>query len=223
MPDIFDEVEDDLRAERTRSLLMRYGAVLAGVAVLAVAGVAGWQGWRWYQSRDALTVAGAYMAASQQAGVPGAAVPAAGPAQQAALAQFAKLTRRGNEGYRTLARLREAALRADSGDLPAALNIWNQLANDGDVDAPLRDLATLLWVQRQVDHGDAPALRARLAGLTAPDNIWHPLALEDLALIQLRTGETGPARATLRQLAADATAPQGVRSRAGNLLAGLGG
>ena len=223
MVDIFDEVEEDLRAERTRSLLRRYGGLLAGLAVVAVLLVAGWQGWRWYKARDTMTVASAYMGAATQAGAPGAPVPAAGPAQQAALAEFARVAAQGNAGYRSLARLREAAIRADSGDLPAALALWDQVASDGAADPSVRDLANLLWVQRQVDQGDAASLQARLQKLTAPDNLWHALALEDQALIQLRTGATGPARDTLRQVANDMTAPEGVRGRAGNLLSRLGG
>jgi hypothetical protein len=209
--DIFDEVEEDLRAERTRSLLKRYGAALAGLALAAILAVAAWQGWRWYQTRDTLAVAQTYLRAAEQAGTPGAA------------SRFAQIAARGPAGYRTLARLREAALRADAGDTAAALALWDQVASDDSTLPPLRDLATLLWVEHQVDQGDPAILQARLASLTAPDNIWHPLALENLALIQLRTGSTAPARATLRRLASDVTAPEGVRSRAGNLLAGLGG
>ncbi len=216
MVDIFDEVEADLRAERTRSALMRYGAALAGLAMVAVLAVGGWQGWRWYQSRDSQKIAALYVAASQQAAAPG-------PAAQAAIAQFAQVAKSGGEGYRTLARLREAGLRAGAGDLPAALALWDQVAHDDAADAPLRDLATLMWVQRQVDHGDPAVLQSRLAGLTAPGGIWRPLALEDQALIQLRSGATAAGRATLRQLAGDVTAPQGVRTRAGELLARLGG
>ena len=78
-------------------------------------------------------------------------------------------------------------------------------------------------MQHQPETADATGLRARLQPLTAPDNAWHGLALEQLALIDMRAGATDQARDTLRQLASDGTAPQGVRDRANGLLARLGG
>jgi hypothetical protein len=58
--------------------------------------------------------------------------------------------------------------------------------------------------------------------LIAPGNPWRPFALENQAWLAIRTGRTDQARDTLRQLAADPTAPDGVRSRASGLLVRLG-
>ena len=128
----------------------------------------------------------------------------------------------GPEGYRTLARLRAAALKADAGDLPGALALWDQVSADEAADPQLRNIANLLWVQHEVDHGDPAAVQGRLAPLIAPGNPWRPMALESQAWLLLRTGETDKARDVLRQLTGDPMAPPGVRSRAGYLLQGLG-
>ena len=72
MPDIFDEVEEDLRADRMKRLLARYGGLLAGLMLLVVAGVAGLQGWRWWQERAAAQAAVAYLDAGRAAAEPGA-------------------------------------------------------------------------------------------------------------------------------------------------------
>ena len=66
-------------------------------------------------------------------------------------------------------------------------------------------------------------LEARLKALAAPNNPWHALADEQLALLDLRQGKADQARTTLRRLAQDTTAPSGVRGRAGALLGRLGG
>ena len=66
------------------------------------------------------------------------------------------------EGYATLARLREAALKADAGDLPGAAALWDRVAGDASADPLLRDLASLLWAQHQIDSGDPALLEARL-------------------------------------------------------------
>ena len=70
-------------------------------------------------------------------------------------------------GYATLARLREAALKADAGDLPGAAALWDQVASDSSADPLLRDLANLLWAQHLIDSGDPSLLEARLKALAS--------------------------------------------------------
>ncbi len=217
MPDIFDEVDQDLRADRAKKLLQRYGGVLIGAALLVVAAVGGWQAWKWYEARQAARVADIYLAALRTADGP------AGPARQDAVAGFAQAAAQGGAGYRSIARLREAALKADTGDLPTALALWDQVANDSAADRLLRDLASLEWANHQIDKGDPAPVEARLSSLAAPENPWHPLAEESQALLALRQGHNDAARDTLKRLAQDVTAPEGVRNRANGLLGRLGG
>ncbi|HEX3399194.1 MAG TPA: tetratricopeptide repeat protein [Acetobacteraceae bacterium] len=221
MVDIFDEVDEELRAERAQQLFKRYGGVIFGAALLIVVAAAAWQGWRWYQARQDQAAAVQYLTAMTLADATAAGTSAANRA--AAIAAFDKLTATAPEGYRTLARLRDAALKADAGDLTGATALWDQVAADNAADPLLRDLASLLWAEHQIDHGDPALLESRLKALTAPDNVWHALAEEQLALLDLRVGKTDQAKTTLRRLAQDTTAPSGVRGRAGGLLNRLGG
>lgn len=222
MADIFDEVNEDLRAERARQFALRYGWIVALVAVLLAAGFGGWQAWRSYQMREVGTVASAYLGAMRAVSGPTPSDGEATPSRTAAMAEFDRLAASGPEGYRSLARLRSAALHASSGDLPGALAAWDKLSADTSADPLLRDLANLMWVQHQVDAGDPAAVEGRLQPLIAPGNPWRPLALESQAWLALRTGRTDQARATLRQLAGDVMAPDGVRGRANGLLIQMG-
>jgi hypothetical protein len=223
--DIFDEVDEELRAERAHQLLRRYGWVIIAAVLLIVGAGAGWQGWRWYEAKQDHAAAAEYLAAMTLADAPAGAPPGANDAARnsAAIAVFDKLGGSAPEGYRTLARLREAALKAASGDLPGALARWDQVAADASADPLLRDLASLMWAENQIDSGDPAVLQGRLRALTVPENAWHALALEQLALIDMRVGKTDEAKATLRRLAQDTTAPNGVRGRANGLLNRLGG
>ena len=221
--DIFDEVNQDLRAERARQFALRYGWAVALAVVLLVGGAGAWQGWRWYQARDGAGVASAYLGAMRAVAGPAPADAAPTPARTAAIAEFDRLASTGPDGYRSLAQLRSAALRASSGDLPGALALWDKLSADTAADPLLRDLANLLWVQHQVDAGDPAAVEGRLQPLVAAGSSWRHLALESQAWLALRTGRIDQARETLRQLAADAAAPEGIRGRANGLLTQLGG
>jgi len=218
LPDIFDEVEEDLRAERAAQFWKRYGGVVAGAALLAVLGAGAWQGWAWYHQRQVTAAAAAYLAADRDASAPGADLKAAGE-------RFAELGRDSAGGYRTLARLRAAALKAETGDRDAALALWDQVARDSEVDSLYRDLAALLFVLHSLDapNADPAQLAARVAPLTEPGNPWRASAQEVAALVALKRGEREEARRMLQALAQDVTAPQGVRGRAGRIAAELGG
>ena len=219
MADIFDEVNEDLRAERLRQFALRYGWVVGVLVLLLIAGVGGWQYWRWQSVRQSDAVAAAYIGAMRAADGPDAGPT---PARTAAAATFDRLAATGPEGYRSLALLRGAALHARAGDGPAALAAWDKLSADTSADPLLRDLASLLWVQHEVDAGDPAAVEGRLQPLLAPGNPWRALARESQAWLALRTGKVDEARDTLRQLSADAAAPDGVRGRANGLLVQLG-
>jgi hypothetical protein len=219
--DIFDEVDEELRAERAQQFLKRYGGVIIAAAVLVVGAVAGWQGWQWYQARQDQAAAVEYLTAMNLAEPTAAGSSEASRA--VAIAAFGKIGTSGPEGYATLARLREAALKADAGDLPGAIALWDRVAADRSADPLLRELANLMWAEHQIDKADPALLEYRLKALVTPDGAWRVLAEEQLALLDLRQGKTDQARTTLRRLAQDITAPNGVRGRATALLTRLGG
>ncbi len=214
MVDIFDEVEEELRAERMQQFLKKYGFLLVAACVLVVGAVAGWKAWGWYQDRQDADAASRYISASTSAESAGVA----GPNRQAAAAAFEAVASNAPDGYRVLARLREAALKAGSGDLEGASILWDQVAADSKADPLLRDLASLTWCFHHADKADAGVLTARLTPLADPGNAWRALAREQLALLELRQSHLEAARTQLRVLTADPTVPQGVRIRASALL-----
>jgi hypothetical protein len=220
--DIFDEVEEELRAERAQLLLKRHGGLIVAAAVVIVGAVAGWQGWRWYQARQDAAAAVEYITAMNLADATTSAGTSAA-SRMAAIAAFTNVAASAPEGYATLARLHEAALKADAGDLQGAAGLWDQIAADQSADPLLRDLAGLLWAQHLLDKADPGQLEARLKVLATPASPWRALAEEQLAMLELRLGKREEARTALTHLAADVTAPNGVRERASALVSRLGG
>jgi hypothetical protein len=140
----------------------------------------------------------------------------------AAVPEFLSVADKAGPGYRTLARLRAAGLKADAGDLPGAAALWDAVAADSGADPILRDLANLQWAMHEIDTAPPDAVQARLDPLLAPGNAWHALAAETEAMLDLRRGRPDAAKDTLKTLAQDITAPEGVRRRAEGLLGRLG-
>ncbi|MBP0491421.1 tetratricopeptide repeat protein [Pararoseomonas indoligenes] len=214
MPDIFDEVQEDLRAERAQQLGMRYGGAFAAVALLAVIAVGGWQGWRWYQTRESEAAANAFLVVHRETEAQGADL-------KAAAGKFDSIAAQAPEGYRTLARLRAAALKSETGDLPGALAEWDAVAGDTAADPLYRDLASMNWVLHGLDTQDPATLASRIAPLAVDSSPWKASARELQAMVAIRQGNTAEARRILQALVADATAPQALRDRAGRVMAQL--
>jgi hypothetical protein len=219
--DIFDEVSDDLRAERAATLLRRYGSLLVVAAILVLIAVGGQQAWTWYQGQQNDKAASAYIALNNQIIAQGTGITNDQRVADAkALGSFAATA---GVGYRDLAKLRAAGLYADAGQIDAAEAQWNDVADDAASDPMIRNLADLLWAQHALGTAPDNVVLARLQPLTVPENPYHALAQETEALLYLNEDKPDQAKALFSQISADPNAPQGVRNRADGLLAKLNG
>ena len=216
--DIFKEVDEDLRAERLRAAGRRYGLLLAVLALAVVIGAGIWQFQLYRQRQLAFATASTFFAATRLADSTVHAVPGDANAGQAgAAALFAQVAARGPEGFRTLARFRQARIAWDGGQHAQALGLWDAVHDDPAADPALRGLASLLWVQHQLDGGDPALLKSRLGALGRPGSAWRPMAQELDAEIDLRLGHVADARRKLALLGEDGAAPEGLRNRAAGL------
>jgi len=206
--DIFEEVDEDLKQENYKKLWDRYGRYLIAVLVLIVAGTAGNIGWKDYVEKRQQGYSERFVAAI--------ALAEDGNVSQAAGA-MAQLSSDANTGYSMLARFREAAMRREAGEMAAAVDIYESLADDSTIEQYYRDLAVLLLVMTQVESGDPAAMSARLTPL-AEDGPWRHTANEYLGILGLRQGDNESARTRFQAVADDASAPDGARARAAELL-----
>ena len=212
MADIFREVDEAVRQDRAKRLWLRYGRLAVTAALLIVAATAGYVWWQNDQLAQRHQGTAALAAALNQS--EGSAVETAD-----ALVGVAASA---DGGLATIARLYEAALLADIGEWQAAVDVYEQVATDGEVDTLWRDFAQLMAVLHQIDTGDPATLTDALAPLAEPDNPWRFSARELTGLLAVRGGDTASAAGVFAELAGDATAPPGIRQRAGDLADWLG-
>jgi len=108
-------------------------------------------------------------------------------------------------------------------DRAATLAALTAVADDATLPASYRDLAVL---RRVIVAGtDLPAAdrRALLDPIAAPGRPYRPLALEQLALLSVETGETAAAITALEALRQDQEATPGLRRRVEQVIVALGG
>ena len=210
--DIFREIDEELRQDKAAELWKKYGNYVAAAAVLIVLIVAGLSWWQQHQHNRQIELGSRFAAAE--------ALVRDNKTGDAA-AQFGALAQDASPGYATLARLYEAGIKAQSGDARGGIAIYDQIAGDSSVDRPFRDAATILGATHAFDLPDADlaGLSARLEPLVSQRSPYRHSAMELLALIAQKRGDNAKAKEYLTRVADDLEAPQGVRSRAAQLLA----
>ena len=223
MPDIFDEVEEDLRADRARALGRRYWGAVAAIMLLILVGTGAYVFWQQRSQAAANAVANRFIEAARLADRAAASPLAGKPDTDTAQAarSFSGIADTGPAGYRVLARLRLAALQWQTGQHKQAVAAWQSVSDDAAAPDLLRDLATLASAQHQADTADPVLLKQRLQSLTAPSNRWAPMAEQEIALIDLRTGHVREASLIMQRLATGPQVPEGIRSMAADLLSTL--
>ena len=209
------EVDEELRRDRFAKLWRRYGTLVLGLAVLIVVGTAAKVGWDQWRQRERVAEALRFAAAERTLADNKQAAEAA--------EQFAALAADGGTGFAALARLKEAEAKLAQKDESGAMAALDQLAGAADSDLILRDLATLMAVERQLDTADPAELTRTLEPLTAGDSPWRHQARELLALAAIRAGELEKARDLLGNLSREVGVAPSQQRRAAELLQAIGG
>ncbi|MBI3444706.1 MAG: tetratricopeptide repeat protein [Magnetospirillum sp.] len=210
---LIKEVDEDLRQEELNKLWKKHGGLIAGIAVLIVVAVAGWQGWQGWQAkqRQAASLRYAETSVLIEQGKKDEAVEVLG-----------KLSADSPKGYRLLADMRAADLRQQAGDFIAAAALYQKIAADSSVDKVYRDMATIRAAYLTLDSADPAALDKLVEPLAVESSSWRHSAREIQALTALKRGDAARAADLFGKVAEDAAAPQGLRTRAAEMLAATG-
>lgn len=210
---LIKEVDDDLRQEELNRIWKKHGGLLSVAAVALVLSVAGWQGWQAWEVKQRQAASSRYSETS--------ALAEQGKKGEAADA-LARLAAEGPKGYRLLAELRRADLAQQAGDFTAAAALYGKIAADGGVDKVYRDMSAIRAAYLMLDGSDPAAIEKSVEALAAEASSWRHSAREILALAALKRGDSARAADLFAKIAEDAAAPQGLRTRAAEMLAATG-
>lgn len=207
-PDSFiEEVTEEVRRDRLFAIFRKYGWI-GGVVVLGIVGGAAYTEWQKVRAENRAQGFGDAVLDALDLGAP--------EDRSAALAAVA------TDGDQT--GILQLLLASDpDADRAGTLAALDALAADASQPQSYRDLATL----RRVIVGGADVAvadrRAALDPIAAPGRPFRTLALEQMAYLLVEEGKTDEAIAALKALTEDQEAPQGLRSRAGQVVIALGG
>lgn len=201
-----EEVTEEVRRDRLFALFRKYGWI-GVVAILALVGGSAYVEWQKATARAEAERFGDAMLA---------AVQAENPAEAMAEVQAV--------GVQTgVAKLMSAAVAVQDGKPDAALVDLEAIAADATLPASLRDLARLKALVIAGDKMDPAARTAALDELSRPGAPYRLLALEQVALDKLASGDKDGAIAQAREILAADGVTSGLKQRASEVIVALGG
>ncbi|MFW8592854.1 hypothetical protein [Cribrihabitans neustonicus] len=205
-----DEVTEEVRRDRLFLMLKRYGWI-GGVAVALIVGGAAYREYSKAQETAAAQALGDAVSAALET--------EDSAAQAEALAAVAA---EGEGGAAIVAMLRAGAL-AEAGQTGEAVAALEAVASNGDLPLIYRHVASFKALNLQAETLSPEDLRLQYEALAQPGAPLAPLASEQLALLDIRAGETDAAIERLRAIAGDAAAGADLKERATQVIVALGG
>ncbi|MCC5987016.1 MAG: tetratricopeptide repeat protein [Pararhodobacter sp.] len=212
-----DEVNEELKRERLFTLMKRYGWI-AVLAVLLLVGGAAWNEWnKARQTAQAQAFGDAVFAALNETDA------TARDGALRALAEAESDAGREGRGRAGIVRLLMAAERLQADDRAGALAALQAVAEDDTLPGSYRQLADLKRVIIAGAEMTIDERQALLDPLARAGQAFRPLALEQLALLQLEAGNTDEALARFTALLDEPDISPGLRQRVAQLIDILGG
>jgi hypothetical protein len=202
--DVFEEVEEQLRADRYRAMLLKawpwaLGAVVAGL----LAWLAFW-GWGKYQADAAAKASTAYVQAMEAMSKGDAAT-----AEKA----FVEIGRSSAKGYKALGLMQQAGMKLQGGDNAEAVKLFDQAAAAA-TNPLIADAARLKAAYVLLDTAPLADIEKRLAPLADAKRPFSLLAKEALATARLMGGNAAQAKTDFAVLSIAPGATDSMRQRA---------
>jgi hypothetical protein len=207
------EVDEELRRDEAMVFWKRWGKLVLAAIVLGLLALAGWL---WWQSHHAGR-------AGEQGERFNQAIEALASNQPTKAAPIlTDLGTSGTDGYRALSKYTQADIALQKDDLKGAAKLFAEVANDGSMAQPLRDLALVRQTVAEYDSLQPQAVIDRLRPLAVKGQPWFGSAGEMTAVAHLRMGRRDLAGRLFGEIARDEAVPASIRQRAVQMAGVLG-
>ena len=199
------EVDESLRQEKLERLWKQHSSTIILAAIGIVLAVIGWQFYSSWQESRAGEMGKKYQAALENLG---------SNKNDEAEKTLRELAKGSTAGYRTLSKLRLAALEAQRGKKDEAVKLYDETVADAQGSALIRDFARVKAALLRVDSADFTEMQNRLNELRSGKSSYQTVAREIYGLAAWKSGKFADAEKEFQLLITDFNVPQSTRTRA---------
>jgi hypothetical protein len=206
-------VDENLRRDRATDFAKKYGRWMVAAVVLFLFAAGGWIYWQQRQVK----------AAERQVEQLAETYRGLGAGNLAASAkQVDELAKSRSDAVRASAKFTRAAIALEQNDTKLATATYGQIAGDGGLPKPYRDMALLRQTALEFDSLKPEEVIGRLAPLAKAGNPWFGTAGEITAAALIKQGKSQEAGRLHAAIAKDNSVPQDLRARSVQIAASLG-
>ncbi len=204
MTEFFDEVEEQLRSEKYRTLVTRGWPWALGVVIAALVVALGVWGFQSYRAHQAAAASEDYAVALESLQKGDTAK---------AFDQFQTVVPHRRKGYEALSLMQQGAIRLGEDKDEQAVALFDKAAKVAP-DEVVGDMARLKSAFALMDTAPYAAMEERLKPLTDAKRPYAAAAREALAMAKLKAGRLKDARSDFSVLTLLPDVPEGMRQRA---------
>ncbi|GAA4216915.1 tetratricopeptide repeat protein [Sagittula sp. NFXS13] len=205
-----DEVTEEVKRDRLFATMRKYGWIAVLIVLLLVGGTA-YREYAQAQDRAQAQALGDQILAAMET------------EDSAAQAEAFDAITAPTVGSRVLAEMLAAEAQAEAGEIEAAVTRLQTVANDAEAEQIYRQIASFKALALGKDVLSVEDRRAGFESLAVAGQPLRLLAVEQLALIDIETGDREGAVDRLQSVISDAEVSAGLRRRASQLIVALGG
>ena len=204
----FDEVDEDVRNERFKELMNKYGAYILAFLILALSITVGYEKialWRLHKS--------------EQSNVQ--YVKALAPAEDYNnnISELENIVATENGLYKDIAYLQIANILLDNNEVAKALDVLGKIVNDTTISEKVREIAAVKIATYKVDTATFEEINSLLSPIVAKNGAWSLVAKELLAMSAIHNKDIEKAKSIYQELLMNGNVSADLKNRINDMLA----
>jgi hypothetical protein len=207
----FDEVDEEVRNDRFKKLINKYGGFILCVLILALSFAVGYEKfgeWRIKKAEEKNVV-------YAQALVPQKNF-------EDNIAELENIVATESGLYKDMARLQIINLLLDNNQTERAITNMTALVNDVEANAKIREIATIKLATYQIDTADYATIKALLEPILQNNNSsWRPMAKELMAMAAIQAKHFEEAKSIYQELLTHSSISDDFKARINDMLASI--
>lgn len=206
----FDEVDEEVRNERFKELMNKYGVYILAFLILALSITVGYEKialWRQHKSEQTNVQ---YVKALEKT-----------DDYNNNIVELENIVATENGLYKDIAYLQIANILLDNNEINKALDVLNKIVADNTISEKIKEIAAIKIATYKVDTATFAEINALLSPIVAKNGAWSLVAKELLAMSAIHNKDIEKAKSIYQELLINSNVSVDLKTRINDMLAFL--
>ncbi len=205
-----DEVDEEVRNEKFKELINKYGGFIMAVLIAGLAFAVGYEKvgeWR--------------MNKAEQRNIQYVQALAPSTDYENNIAELESIVNTESGMYKDIARLQIANILLDNNQTPKALDVLAKIYQDATVSEKIRDIAAVKLATYKIDSAPFAEINVILSPIAQRNGAWAPMAKELLAMSAIQNKDMAQGKAIYEELLKNGDISDEFKARINDMLASI--